>query len=51
MILQGTSDKIVPLSITQALLEQYNKYNKEHAEMITYKGQPYGFKGPHKVYI
>lgn len=49
LILQGTSDEIVPLSMSQELLAHYNKYNKEHAEMITYDGQPHVFTGPYKV--
>ncbi len=35
--------------MSQALLEHYNKYNKDHAEMITYKGQPHVFNDLHKV--
>ena len=49
LILQGTSDKIVPLSMSQELLAHYNKYDNEHANMITYDGQPHVFTGPYKV--
>lgn len=49
LILQGTSDKIVPLNMSKELLNHYNKYNKDHAEMITYEGQPHVFTGPYKV--
>ena len=49
LILQGTSDKIVPLSMSQDILSHYNKYNKDHAEMIIYDGQPHVFTGPYKV--
>ncbi len=40
LILQGTFDKIVPLSMFKDLLNHYNKYNESLAQMIIYKGQP-----------
>lgn len=35
--------------MSEELLNHYNKYNKKHAEMITYEGQPHVFTGPYKV--
>ena len=48
LLLQGTTDKIVPLSMSEALYAHYNKYTK-HATMRVYEGQPHVFTGKYKV--
>ena len=41
--------EVVPFNMSEELLNHYNKYNKEHAEMIIYEGQPPVFTGPYKL--
>ena len=48
LLLQGTIDKIVPLSMSENLYEHYNKYTK-HCTMRVYEGQPHVFTGKYKV--
>ena len=48
LILQGTNDVIVPLSMSEKLYEHYNKYTN-HAVMRVYEGQPHVFTGKYKV--
>ena len=49
LILQGTEDKIVPLSMSEQLEEYYNTLYENHANMIVYEGQPHVFTGKIKV--
>lgn len=49
LILQGNKDTIVPPSMSETLLNHYNKYDKDHAEMKIYDGQPHVFTGDYKV--
>lgn len=49
LILQGTKDKITPLSMAQELTEHYNTLYENHAELIIYDGQPHVFTGTQKV--
>lgn len=48
LLLQGTVDKIVPLSMSEALYQHYNKYTT-HCTMRVYEGQPHVFTGKYKV--
>ena len=48
LLLQWTTDKIVPLSMLEALYAHYNKYTK-HATMRVHEGQPHVFAGKYKV--
>ena len=48
LLLQGTTDKIVPLSMLENLYAHYNKYAK-HCTMRVYEGQPHVFTGKYKV--
>ena len=48
LLLQGTTDKIVPLSMSENLYAYYNKYAK-HCVMRVYEGQPHVFTGKYKV--
>ena len=48
LLLQGTTDKIVPLSMSENLYAHYNKYSK-HCVMRVYEGQPHVFTGKYKV--
>ena len=48
LLLQGTIDKIVPLSMSEKLYAHYNKYTK-HCIMRVYEGQPHVFTGKYKV--
>lgn len=49
LLLQGTADKIVPLSMSETLCAHYNKYNANHCKMVVYEGQPHVFTGKYKV--
>ena len=49
LILQGTEDVIVPLTMSQNLTEHYNTLFADHAELIVYGGQPHVFTGTYKV--
>lgn len=48
LLLQGTTDKIVPLSMSENLYAHYNKYTK-HCVMRVYEGEPHVFTGKYKV--
>ena len=48
LLLQGTTDEIVPLSMSEKLYAHYNKYAK-HCTMRVYEGQPHVFMGKYKV--
>ena len=48
LLLQGTTDKIVPLSMSENLYAHYNQYAK-HCVMRVYEGQPHVFTGKYKV--
>ena len=48
LLLQGTTDKIVPLSMSENLYAHYNKYAK-HCVMRVYEGEPHVFTGKYKV--
>lgn len=48
LLLQGTVDEIVPLSMSENLYAHYNKYT-EHCVMRVYEGQPHVFTGKYKV--
>lgn len=48
LLLQGTTDEIVPLSMSEKLYAHYNKYAK-HCTMRVYEGQPHVFTGKYKV--
>ena len=48
LLLQGTTDKIVPLSLSENLYAHYNKYVK-HCVMRVYERQPHVFTGKYKV--
>jgi dipeptidyl aminopeptidase/acylaminoacyl peptidase len=49
LILQGTDDTIVPLSMSEELTDHYNTTREDHAELIIYEGQPHVFNGKYKV--
>ena len=49
LLLQGTADKIVPLSMSENLCAHYNEYNPDHCKMVVYDGQPHVFDGKYKV--
>ena len=48
LLLQGTTDKIVPLSMSENLYAHYNKHAK-HCVMRVYEGEPHVFTGKYKV--
>ena len=48
LLLQGTADKIVPLSMSENLYAHYNKYTK-YCVMRVYEGEPHVFTGKYKV--
>lgn len=48
LLLQGTTDKIVPLSMPENLYAHYNKHAK-HCVMRVYEGEPHVFTGKYKV--
>ena len=49
LLLQGTKDKIVPQSMSDALAEYYNKEDSNHCKYVIYEGQPHVFDGKYKV--
>ena len=49
LILQGTRDRIVPLSMSERLTAHYNTLFDHHAELVIYKGQPHVFTPRYKV--
>lgn len=49
LILQGTKDVIVPLSMSEELYDHYNELRADHATMRVYEGQPHVFNGKYKV--
>lgn len=48
LLLRGTVDEIVPLTMSENLYAHYNKYT-EHCVMRVYEGQPHVFTGKYKV--
>ncbi len=48
LLLQGTTDKIVPLFMSENLYAHYNK-NAKHCVMRIYEGEPHVFTGKYKV--
>lgn len=48
LLLQGTKDVIVPLTMSQSLYAHYNK-NIKHCTMRTYIGEPHVFHGKYKI--
>lgn len=49
LILQGTTDTIVPLSMSQDLANYYDTLYEGHAKLVIYEGQPHVFTGAYKV--
>ena len=48
LLLQGTTDVIVPISMSENLYAHYNKYT-EHCTMRIYCGEPHVFHGKYKI--
>lgn len=49
LLLQGTSDVIVPLQMSETLRDHYNTLRPDHCRMVVYEGQPHVFTGKFKV--
>ena len=49
LLLQGTDDVIVPLTMSEALRDHYNTLRPDHCRMVIYDGQPHVFTGKYKV--